>query len=472
MEKIEIKYITKELSLVKEKKEPSSQNGSLEKPDSFWPLRGISLSLIPGEAVGLIGINGAGKSMLMQILAGRLKQTTGFRTIDGNVNYASSCKGLDEKATGLENIQRLLEKRETDEFKVSHLVNGVTDFCELGEWLRRPVAEYSSGLYARLSLAIALFANPQLVLIDSVLNVLDIPFSQRVNRKIQALKDSGVAFVIADTNLVNIERFCERTLWLQFGHVQALGPTADVMLQFEYFQDWIRKLTLPEKNQYLADRQAEQLRFDVKKVYEEFKVEQFKNGFTRKDEPKMRRAFFKDRGADPLAVPHQQVSKPQPKQSAFQRKGWLKLLLALVCLIVIGFGGYLIISGESLTTLLPSFKTTSTTKHLTTSTKNKKGKNHHSSQAKKVTSQAKNSSSLSSNSSQSSSVSSASSSSSSSSSSASSSSIATQTINVNSGDTLEGLAQKYATTVDIIKQLNNISSESDLKAGSIIKVPK
>ncbi|WP_034993510.1 LysM peptidoglycan-binding domain-containing protein, partial [Liquorilactobacillus vini] len=94
---------------------------------------------------------------------------------------------------------------------------------------------------------------------------------------------------------------------------------------------------------------------------------------------------------------------------------------------------------------------------------------HHSSQAKKVTSQAKNSSSLSSNSSQSSSASSASSSSSSS---ASSSSIATQTINVNSGDTLEGLAQKYATTVDIIKQLNNISSESDLKAGSIIKVPK
>ncbi|WP_281164365.1 ATP-binding cassette domain-containing protein [Liquorilactobacillus sicerae] len=467
MEKIEIKYITKELPLVKGKKESSQKKISLEKPGLFWALRGISLSLIPGEAIGLIGINGAGKNILMQILAGRLKQTTGFRTIDGNVNYADSRRGLDGKESGLENIQHLLEKREPDEFKVNHLINGVTDFCELGEWLYRPVAEYSSGMYARLSLAIALFANPQLVLIDSVLNVLDIPFSQRVNQKIQALKDSGVAFVIADTNLVNIERFCERTLWLQFGHVQALGPTADVMLQFEYFQDWIRKLTLPEKNQYLADRQAEQLQFDVKKIYEEFKIEQFKNGFTRKDEPKMRRAFFKDRGADPLTTPRKKDSKPQQKQTAFQKRSWLKLLLALICLLVIGFGGYLMISGESIATLLPSFKSASSTRHLTTASGKRKKKNHSSSQ----TSQAKSSSSLSSSSSQSSSASSASSSSASSSS-ASSSSIATQTINVDSGDTLEGLAQKYATTVDIIKQLNNISSESDLKAGSIIKVPQ
>nr|WP_252895154.1 hypothetical protein [Liquorilactobacillus satsumensis] len=96
--------------------------------------------------------------------------------------------------------------------------------------------------------------------------------------------------------MINIERFCERTLWLQFGQAQDFGATRDVMVQFEYFSSWYQALALPEKNEYLAQKEHERQTFDVGTVYEEFKVEQFKHGFTRKDEPRMRKAFYKDRG--------------------------------------------------------------------------------------------------------------------------------------------------------------------------------
>ena len=283
MQKIEIKYITKELPLIADKKRVPKIALPFEKAGSFWALRGISLSINPGEGIGLIGINGSGKQILAEIIAGRLKQTTGFRTIQGKTTYAGSRDGLDESSTGLENIHAEIDKIGIDEIKASHLINGIVDFCELGEWLYRPVREYSVGMYARLSLAIALFAEPQLVVLNNVLNLVDIPFGERVNQKITELKDRGVAFVISDNNLVNVERFCERTVWLQFGMSQSFGKTSDVMLQFEYFQDWLRHLSLPEKNSYLTDRQAEGIEFEIKQVYERLKIEKFKTDLTRKE---------------------------------------------------------------------------------------------------------------------------------------------------------------------------------------------
>lgn len=89
-----------------------------------------------------------------------------------------------------------------------------------------------------------------------------------------------------------IESLCERCAWISFGELQDFGPTKDIIRQFEYSLEWYRSLTLPEKNDYLANKQREQMMFDVRVLYDEFKSEQFKNGYTRKDEPKMRRAFM------------------------------------------------------------------------------------------------------------------------------------------------------------------------------------
>lgn len=469
MKKIEIKYITKEQPLVTEKKELAANN----KTKSFWTLQGVSLTVNPGEAVGLIGINGSGKRTLTEILAGRLKQTTGFTTLNAKINYASSRAGFSENLTGLENIKKQIGQADIDELKAKHLLNRIIDFCELGNWLYRPVKEYSIGMYARLSLAIAMFLEPEMLVIDNVLNVLDIPYSQQVNQKLRELKDAGVALIIADVNLVNVERFCERTLWLQFGKVQQLGPTADVMLQYEYFQDWLRNASLPEKNEYFAKKQQASQDFDIAKVYEEFKIEQFKHGFTRKDEPKMRRAFFKEKGSDPIADASKTPAKGtvQNKKQHFKKKIVLAVI-AFLCVVGIGSWGYLSRANKQTAVDKKETVLTSSQKRTSSLKKQSVAKDKKSSlAASEFSASAKRASS---SSAKAASSSAAASSKAAAASSASESSLKanTQTINVNSGDTLEGLAQKYATDVNTIKKINNISSEADLKAGSVIRVPK
>jgi len=166
--------------------------------------------------------------------------------------------------------------------------------------LYRPVKEYSTGMYARLALSIVLFIDPELVILDEVLSPVDRNFYFKAVQKIQQLKDTGVTFIVSEVRPVIIETLCERTALLQFGVLQDFGATTEVIRQYEYACEWVANLTLPEKNDYLAEKQAEQVNFDINKVYEVFKSEQFKHGYTRKDEPRMRKEFFVERGNDPV----------------------------------------------------------------------------------------------------------------------------------------------------------------------------
>ncbi|WP_311408045.1 ATP-binding cassette domain-containing protein [Liquorilactobacillus uvarum] len=483
MRKMEIKYITKNDPLVLGKKDVAKAKLPVDEKQSFWKLRGVSLDIVEGEAVGIIGTNGSGKEALIDILAGNTKQTTGFITIDGKINRASAQRGLDGTLTGLENIRKAIAATSTDEIKANHLVNAIINFTDLGEWLYRPVSDYSIGTYSCLSLGIALFATPKLVLLDSVLGNLDNIFYIKAAQKIQSLKDIGVSFIVADTNVFNIERFCERTMWLQFGEVQGFGPTKDVLEQFEYYINWFRALSLPEKNDYLSKKQKERLNFDVSSVYEEFKSEQFKHGFTRKDEPRMRKAFYKDHGADPVNNENGGTEGKTNEKKNHQNKGKsknskLKYLLGVLIIIFIAGGLWFSIENK----IFAGFGGNKAS--LTASEKNKQEK---SSKTKKSSedqskSQALSTSKAKVSSSQAAASSAAASSKASSESAASSAKASseskaamlknTQTINVSDGDTLEGLAQKYATTADKIKEINNMNSDSQLKSGDIIRVPK
>lgn len=471
---MEIKYITKNEPLVLDKKDLAKAKPPLDETQNFWELRGVSLNIAPGEAVGVVGTNGSGKETLIDILAGTTKQTTGFITIEGKINRASARRGLDEEKTGLENIRQAISVADLDELKGNHLLNAIVNFTDLGEWLYRPVHSYSIGVYARLSLGIALFVEPKLVLLDNVLGNLDNIFHIKVSQKIQALKDAGVAFVIADTNVFNIEHFCERTIWLRFGEVQQFGPTQEVLEQFEYYINWLRALSLPEKNDFLAKKQKERLTFDVSSVYEEFKIEQFKHGFTRKDEPRMRKAFYKDHGVDPVSSEKEkvvEVKKQRPSKINNKTKYVLGCIAALVIISVIWlsldnkiFAGW----GNNKEEQTNSQK----------SSQPKQQKAQKQSQPKALADSKAKAASSSSAAAKASSESAAKAASESTdkAKAASESKAAlmknTQTINISDGDTLEGLAQKYATTVDKIKEINNMNANSQLKSGDVIRVPK
>lgn len=321
MAKIEIKYITKSVPLLLDKKEKHDTK-------NFWELRGIDLAVNAGEAVGVIGDNGSGKAALMKILGQKDRQTTGFITTKAKRSYAS-CTSLDPEKTGLENIRQAIAQADIDEFKGNHYTNGIINFSEVGELLYRPVKEYSTGMYARLALSIVLFIDPELVILDEVLSPVDRNFYFKAVQKIQQLKDTGVTFIVSEVRPVIIETLCERTALLQFGVLQDFGATTEVIRQYEYACEWVANLTLPEKNDYLAEKQAEQVNFDINKVYEVFKSEQFKHGYTRKDEPRMRKEFFVERGNDPV----QREKTTQTNKTA--KRVDSKVILALLALVAL-----------------------------------------------------------------------------------------------------------------------------------------
>ncbi|MFT9098278.1 ATP-binding cassette domain-containing protein [Liquorilactobacillus sp.] len=487
MKKIELKYITKSTPLLTEKKDIVKSKLSASESKNFWELRGINLSISPGEAIGLLGNNGAGKTVLIDILAGKEKRTTGFITMEAHTSVATTRYGLDRNITGLENIKHVVSSANLDEFKANHIINAIINFSDLGEWLYCPVKTFSTGLYARLSVAIALFVKPELILIDSIFGSLDLAFFKKVSDKIQSLKDAGVSFVISDINVVNIERFCERTLWLEFGEVQDFGSTREIMVQYEYSFGWLQSLTASEKTDYLAKKQVERQSFDVSTVYEEFKIEQFKNGFTRKDEPKMRNAFYNGRGADPVKLLTDKKNQEKATIKRTKKKSRrLKIIACIIVLLLLGGGIYdLAFAKESAWDYMQNSIAQNNSKATASSkaesqqkskseAKSTAAANSKSSSKKVATKKEKAARAASLASSESASSAKAASESSAKASSESVQKLKdnTQTINVQSGDTLEALANKYDTTVDNIMKINSFTSNSDLKAGNVIRVPK
>lgn len=478
MAKIEIKYITKSVPLLLDKKEKHDIK-------NFWELRGIDLAVNAGEAVGVIGDNGSGKAALMRILGQKDKQTTGFITTKAKRSYAS-CTSLDPAKTGLENIRQAIAQADIDEFKGNHYTNGIINFSEIGELLYRPVKEYSTGMYARLALSIVLFIDPELVILDEVLSPVDRNFYFKAVQKIQQLKDTGVTFIVSEVRPVIIETLCERTALLQFGVLQDFGATTEVLRQYEYACEWVASLTLPEKNDYLAEKQAEQVNFDINKIYEVFKSEQFKHGYTRKDEPRMRKEFFVERGNDPVQRKEvTQTNKPTKRINS-------KVVLALLALVVLGcVGGFWYQKTQasnamkarensaSIAKVSSQKKASSLSKSKTKALSAKESSQKAASEsAQKAVAEsqrkeeASKQAAASSESAAKASSESAAKASSESAASLSSAQADAQTINVADGDTLESLASKYATTVEKIQELNNLGSSVDLTAGETLYVPK
>lgn len=478
MAKIELKYITKESPLMIDKKERNKGVVHTAENDNFWQLRGVTLNVNDGEAVGIVGLNGAGKGTLLQVISGLTKQTTGFITCNNRINLASATHGLNNEQTGLENIRTQIAAADIDSFKGDHLTNGIINFCELGQWLYRPVNEYSVGMRARLSLGIALYLQPELVLIDDLFFLLDQDFFQKTADRIQRLKDLGVSFFISDSRGLNVENFCERTVWLQFGEQQDFGPTKDVLQQYQYFMDYYYGLSLPEQNDYLAKQQKKQVEFDINRLYEEFKGEQFQQGYTRKDEPRMRKAFFVEHGVDPVSQKTKATATAKATPDAIKthhgRWGWI--VTAIVVILVVGGWWFAEKSQFSLThrqsaesSKLESRKQADSS---SLAVELKKSSSQQTA-AKKVQEASSTKQASSAKKASASSASSASSSSASSSSSSSAESKEeTQTVNVGDGETIGELAQKYATTVEKIQELNDMGSDVNLTAGDTIRVPK
>ncbi len=198
--------------------------------EEFWALRDFSLSVEPGEVVGIIGNNGAGKSTILKLAARIIEPTAGKVIVNGRVGALLELGvGFHHDLTGRENIYLSgailgMSRREIDA-----LVENIVEFTEMDQFIDIPVKHYSSGMLVRLGFSVAVSVKPSVLLVDEVLAVGDFSFRKKCLRRIQEMREEGTAILYVSHALDEVRRLCHRAIWLEAGVVQAEGDPEEVI---------------------------------------------------------------------------------------------------------------------------------------------------------------------------------------------------------------------------------------------------
>lgn len=192
-------------------------------------LKNINFSIKKGETVGIIGKNGAGKSTLLKLMAGVSSPSSGSVKITGRVSPLIELgAGFHPELTGKENIflngviLGMEEKFLIDKFQE------IVDFSEIDmKFIYTPVKYYSSGMYMRLAFAVAVFTQPDILLIDEILAVGDTAFQAKCIKKMEEFKKLDVTTIFVSHSLETVKHFCSRVIYLREGRVEFDGNVSE-----------------------------------------------------------------------------------------------------------------------------------------------------------------------------------------------------------------------------------------------------
>lgn len=199
-------------------------------------LKSINIEISQGESVGLIGLNGAGKSTMLKVMAGIYPPTTGSIDIEGHVcPMFEFATGFEMNQSGWDNIRirGLLLGMQRDE--IEDKLHEIAEFTELGEFLDYPVKTYSSGMFIRLAFAVSTSINPEILLIDEVMGAGDMTFAAKAKKRMFEFIERGKILVFTTHSFDLLQSLCERTIWLHKGVVIEDGVTADVVKNYSNF---------------------------------------------------------------------------------------------------------------------------------------------------------------------------------------------------------------------------------------------
>lgn len=203
-----------------------------DRPDDreFWALRDVSFEVARGEAFGIIGHNGAGKSTILKILSGIMKPTRGEMTVHGRLSALIEVgAGFHPDLTGRENVFLNGAILGMSRAEIRKRFDEIVAFAELDDFIDTPVKRYSSGMYARLGFAVAAHVNPDVLIVDEVLSVGDYLFQRKCFEKMTAVLQGGTTVVFVSHNLRAVTDLCQRGLLLEHGRPAALGSASDVV---------------------------------------------------------------------------------------------------------------------------------------------------------------------------------------------------------------------------------------------------
>jgi len=200
----------------------------------MWALRDVSFEVKEGEAVGIVGHNGAGKTTILKLLSSITSPTEGEITIRGKLAaLIEVSSGFHPELTGRENVYLHGSMLGMKRSEIARKMESIVEFSGVQQYIDVPLKRYSSGMYVRLGFSVAAHLDPDIVLLDEVLAVGDVAFQAKCLDRIAELRKSGRTIIFVSHDLASVYRICDRALLLDRGSVLLDGAPRAVIDQYQ-----------------------------------------------------------------------------------------------------------------------------------------------------------------------------------------------------------------------------------------------
>jgi lipopolysaccharide transport system ATP-binding protein len=200
----------------------------------FSALSNISLEVPRGHRIGIVGRNGAGKTTLLKLICGNFSPTQGDIEVNGHVQALMSVGlGFHPEYTGRENVAAALQYNGLNRSEYQEAVEGIIEFCELGEFLDQPFKSYSLGMQARLMFAAATAIKPDILIVDEVLGAGDAYFVAKSKARVERMIHDGCTMLLVSHSMQQVLELCDEAIWLEHGTIKMRGDALLVVKAYE-----------------------------------------------------------------------------------------------------------------------------------------------------------------------------------------------------------------------------------------------
>lgn len=218
--------------------------GTSKHYSDHWVLRQVSMQVLPGESVGILGRNGAGKSTLLKMIAGTLHPTEGSVSLHGRVSAILELgMGFNPEQTGRQNVVHALGLMGLQRSDIYALLPEIEAFSEIGEYFDQPLRVYSSGMQMRIAFAVATAVRPSLLIVDEALAVGDAAFQRKCFNQLESFLNEGVSLLFVSHDVESVKRLCSKALFLKDGTAVSFGDAKKVADEYEQHLFGPRKTT-------------------------------------------------------------------------------------------------------------------------------------------------------------------------------------------------------------------------------------